>query len=226
MIRDCLCLDCQKPMPNEQPTNALLQRLSHLTVLNLKHAPESALQVYAAADVAGKYRGFILVNGQVQVSSLADFDTALEAEAHMRRIIAAARAWNSEPAFPAKMAYFNAIFDVLVAMAGAPESLRDEFIHAHARTDPPCAEFRFGGLFGFGGKYLSSGNELSYYMEHATDELNKLRRQINAALARIPNVFLLNGSWSCAHCNREMLKGSSIPAWSYCPWCGSYLIKP
>ena len=56
---------------------------------------------------------------------------------------------------PTKMtpAIANAIYDILVEHAGAPERHRGDFVHTQQRTDPICAEYRFQGNLGFGGKF-------------------------------------------------------------------------
>lgn len=55
------------------------------------------------------------------------------------------------PACPMGEQTALAVYDALVELAGAHESGRDEFVHH--QTDRVCAEHRFGGLLGSGGKF-------------------------------------------------------------------------
>lgn len=77
----------------------------------------------------------------------------------------------------------NDIFDLLVSIGGAPESLRPDFLHRF-----PTDEYRFQGHFGFGGKlyhWVGRGGELfevGYYGEARTPELDALEARINVAL--------------------------------------------
>ena len=70
----------------------------------------------------------------------------------------------------------NEVYDVLVEHAGAPESLRNNFVYSHTDDDDNklCWEFRFQGFFGFGGKYWSERNSINYYSEDRTKKLDKL----------------------------------------------------
>lgn len=79
----------------------------------------------------------------------------------------------------------NAIFDVLVEHAGAPEWMREEFVFAHANGR--CDEFRFIGSLGFGGKYWRHRWTVTAYPE---DVKNRPERQAaldatNTALAAL-----------------------------------------
>lgn len=93
----------------------------------------------------------------------------------------------------------NKVYDVLVELGGAIDRYderlggfydRNNFIYHHTKEDHPCAEFRFQGHFGFGGKYRAPNNRISYYPENHTKELDKLRKQINIKLHEIiPNGY-------------------------------------
>ena len=61
--------------------------------------------------------------------------------------------------------YYNTVYDILVAICGAKESIRDDFIYHHARSSEPCDEFRFIGDLGQGGKYYRRENRVSCYSE-------------------------------------------------------------
>lgn len=71
-------------------------------------------------------------------------------------------------------------YDVLVELGGAQERGRQEFVFHQTRG---CAEYRFGGYLGFGGKYYSDANRVSCYREDDTPELLELIKQINQRLA-------------------------------------------
>lgn len=81
--------------------------------------------------------------------------------------------------------FTNKVYDILVCYAGANESMRDNFFYSH--TDPKniCWEYRFQGLFGFGGKYWSDRNMVSYYPEDHTKKLDKLQEKVNKLLGEI-----------------------------------------
>jgi len=93
--------------------------------------------------------------------------------------------------------FANKVYDILVKEGGASESMRDNFIYCHTGIWPgisedkslegwsPCWEYRFGGLFGFGGKYWSERNAISYYQENHTKKLDKLEAKVNKLLAGI-----------------------------------------
>ena len=79
----------------------------------------------------------------------------------------------------------NAIYDILVEF-GAGESMRSSFVYHHTKTDSEiCREWRFQGIFGFGGKYYSREHKISYYKENWTDELEVKRDEINEKLSKI-----------------------------------------
>lgn len=81
--------------------------------------------------------------------------------------------------------YANKVYNVLVLYAGASESMRPNFIYAHTDKTHPCWEYRFGGLFGFGGKYWSERNDITYYPEDHTKKLDKLQDKVNKLLREI-----------------------------------------
>ncbi len=81
--------------------------------------------------------------------------------------------------------FSNKVYDILVLYAGAPESLRDNFIYSHTDPEYPCWEFRFQGHFGFGGKYWSDRNAISYYPEDHTKKLDQRQEMVNKLLSEI-----------------------------------------
>jgi len=69
------------------------------------------------------------------------------------------------------------LYEILINYAGASESGRDMFIHAHTKSD--CKEYRFQGKFGFGGKFWSHYLDINYYSENTTKELDRLQEIVN-----------------------------------------------
>jgi len=74
-----------------------------------------------------------------------------------------------------------AIWDILTEY-GATEINRESFMQHF-----PCSEFRFQGVFGFGGKIRSQNKTISVtcYPEDATAERKEKLTQINQRLAAI-----------------------------------------
>jgi hypothetical protein len=78
-------------------SSALLAGLSVLTVINLKHSQDEYINVtHAGPAENGKYLGWITTHeGRPVINTEPIFDTPADAEAHMRRVIAAAREWEN-----------------------------------------------------------------------------------------------------------------------------------
>lgn len=81
--------------------------------------------------------------------------------------------------------FANKVYDILVKYGGAYEPNRDHFVYVHCDDEYICFEFRFSGLFGFGGKYRSERNTIDYYQENHTKKLDKLQEKINKLLGEI-----------------------------------------
>lgn len=81
--------------------------------------------------------------------------------------------------------FSNKVYDILVEHGGAPESMRGNFVFSHHEDEFPCWEYRFQGHFGFGGKYWSERNAITYYEENHTKKLDKLEAKINKLLGEI-----------------------------------------
>ena len=81
--------------------------------------------------------------------------------------------------------FANKVYDILVAEAGSHENNRQCFVYSHCEDEFPCHEFRFGGAFGFGGKYWSERNAINYYPEDHTKKLDKLEAKVNKLLEEI-----------------------------------------
>lgn len=73
--------------------NELLAGLSVLTVINLKHCGDEDIVItHAGPTENGKYSGWITTpEGRPLINTQDIFDTAGDAEGHMRKIVAAAR---------------------------------------------------------------------------------------------------------------------------------------
>jgi hypothetical protein len=77
------------------------------------------------------------------------------------------------------------VYTTLVRYAGASDNMRDSFLAGHLKDKYPCSEWRFGGRFGFGGKYRIERNAIDYYPEDHTPELDKLKDSINEMLKEL-----------------------------------------
>lgn len=86
----------------------------------------------------------------------------------------------------------KAVYDVLVKEAGAPESMRRDFVRAMGPENGAhdyCNEYRFCGELGFGGKYWQGRNEVSCYREDETTKRTKIIDKTNAALKELVQEF-------------------------------------
>lgn len=81
----------------------------------------------------------------------------------------------------------NKIYDLLVSIGGADDRKieRSSFIYAHCEDEYGCLEWRFCGKLGFGGKYRSSWNGVTFYSEDSTPEKIEIKRQLDNALKEI-----------------------------------------
>lgn len=79
----------------------------------------------------------------------------------------------------------NTIYDILVSEAGARESERNDFIYHHCTDKYGCSEWRFQGKLGFGGKYRSTWNGVTYYPEDETSEMVEIKNKVNELLKNI-----------------------------------------
>lgn len=82
--------------------------------------------------------------------------------------------------------FANKVYDILVKEAGATDHQwsRYMFVQSHISTEP-CWEYRFQGVFGFGGKYHSLNNIVTYYVEDHTKRLDKRLIKVNKLLSEI-----------------------------------------
>lgn len=82
----------------------------------------------------------------------------------------------------------DAVYDILVAACSAPDTdlARSSFADAMAQG---CSEYRFCGIFSFGGKFWIGDFAVNYYREDATPRLDRIQDDVNAKLA------VLKQSW-------------------------------
>lgn len=68
--------------------------------------------------------------------------------------------------------FANKVYDILIEY-GAPVDDRDDFVYHHCEGEIKfmCTEWRFCGIFGFGGKYRSTWNGVTAYSEDITPEM-------------------------------------------------------
>ena len=85
------------------------------------------------------------------------------------------------------MRWFGSVFNLLAPIGGAHESMRADFVYHHARSNPPCDEYRFQGKLGFGGKYRRKTNTVDCYYEDETPDRRAIIERLNAELAKLPN---------------------------------------
>lgn len=78
--------------------------------------------------------------------------------------------------------FANKVYDILVQF-GAREDEREDFIYHHTSDD--CWEWRFCGVFGFGGKYKSQWNGVSMYSEDETPERLEKQKECNELLKKL-----------------------------------------
>lgn len=80
----------------------------------------------------------------------------------------------------------DAVYDILVADCGAIDDSgggwRSAFATAQAQG---CPEFRFSGVFGFGGKFWIGDFAVNYYREDMTPKLDRICDAVNAKLAAL-----------------------------------------
>lgn len=78
----------------------------------------------------------------------------------------------------------DAVYDILVAVCYAPDDdlARSSFAAMMAQG---CCEYRFCGIFGFGGKFWIGDFAVNYYREDATTKLDRIQDDANAKLAAL-----------------------------------------
>lgn len=79
----------------------------------------------------------------------------------------------------------NKVYNLLVSIGGAREEERSDFIYHHCDSKYGCMEWRFCGKFGFGGKYRSTWNGVTYYPEDETAEKIELKKKLDTELKKL-----------------------------------------
>jgi len=79
--------------------------------------------------------------------------------------------------------FANKVYDLLVSIGGANENERKDFIYHHCLYKNGCQEWRFQGKLGFGGKYRSVRNGVSYYHETSTPEIIDISKELEEKLS-------------------------------------------
>lgn len=79
----------------------------------------------------------------------------------------------------------NQVYDILVKMGSASESMRDSFIYYNCESEDGCSEWRFGGKLGFGGKYRVQYNKVDCWSEDETPSILNLITEINNELSKL-----------------------------------------
>jgi hypothetical protein len=98
--------------------------------------------------------------------------------------------------------FYEKVYDLLIELAKAPEWMKDNFVHYATSEADDHFEWRFQGVFGFGGKIwrrvdrYDSDTQTTYYKhdvnaytEDYTPELRKLQAKINKRLAEMDASF-------------------------------------
>jgi len=85
--------------------------------------------------------------------------------------------------------FYDRVYTILVDQGAAVKTMRDPFINYH--MDETCLyhEWRFSGMFGFGGKYRKANNAVDYYLEDRTKDLDKRMKKINDELKELKKSY-------------------------------------
>lgn len=92
-----------------------------------------------------------------------------------------------------KCEFIEKVYDLLVAKAGANPKDKDHFVSYHVEDKDGGGvrhwEWRFCGVFGFGGKYRAHSNRITNYREDDTPERDALRDQLNKELDALKDEY-------------------------------------
>lgn len=95
--------------------------------------------------------------------------------------------------------FYGKCWDILVKHAGASKSPDAKYQFVMSFVEPErfgnVNEFRFGGVFGFGGKFRRNSNNdhrvyIDYYPEDHTKRLDKLAEKVNKLLWDLQEKFV------------------------------------
>jgi hypothetical protein len=82
------------------------------------------------------------------------------------------------------------IYDILVEECGAPESMRDSWMH-HQTSEEHTYEWRFSGHLGFGGKFWRNMGRwyVDCYLEDSSPKAKRVIKKANAMLADLRETY-------------------------------------
>ena len=82
--------------------------------------------------------------------------------------------------------FANSVYDVLVNVCGAAETMRSSFVHEYT-SNHPSTEWRFQGKMGFGGKFYLRYDRMTVncYQEDLNDAREWMRSKANEDLAAL-----------------------------------------
>jgi hypothetical protein len=86
------------------------------------------------------------------------------------------------------LVFYDRVYDLLVYVGGASERERETFISMQM-ADRPCSEYRFQGIFGFGGKYWHKENCVTCSTEDEVPTSLHAVECLNDALARLADAM-------------------------------------
>jgi hypothetical protein len=83
--------------------------------------------------------------------------------------------------------FLNDVWSILVNEGGADPTEKDSFLHVVKNESQGSGEYRFQGLFGFGGKFYWNRDHcyVSCYREDETPERKKKIAEINERLKKL-----------------------------------------
>jgi len=88
--------------------------------------------------------------------------------------------------------FYSRCWNVLIKHAGVNNSMKNHFIYCMLIEEHPTNEYRFGGVFGMGGKFWRHNSKIyiNYYHEDRSSKLDKVQSLINNYLLEIQDEFL------------------------------------
>lgn len=90
-------------------------------------------------------------------------------------------------------AFYEKVWDLLVEKAGASKDpyQKESFVSAYTQIEHSASEWRFGGLFGFGGKFWRNAGTLpcpfyvALYREDRTPQREALLHEVNRDIEKL-----------------------------------------
>lgn len=82
-------------------------------------------------------------------------------------------------------AFYNKVYDIMVAIAHADTGYRDAFIYNYVEDKFTSNEWRIQGTLGFGGKYRGDTNTVDCYAEDETPQRIETMKLINFELKKL-----------------------------------------